>query len=80
MNMIYFLALFNSTELKGDVLTLGIMFGLSECLGIIGGERCLKLFSDYVCFFMSIIITLSASILLKIPGIIDIATYVILVI
>jgi hypothetical protein len=80
MNVIYFLALFNSTELKGDVLTLGIMFGLSECLGTIGGERCLKLFSDYVCFFISMIIALSSSILLKVPGISDIATYIILVI
>ena len=80
MNVIYFLALFNSTELKGDVLTLGIMFGFSECLGIIGGERCLKLFSDHVCFHLAMIITLTASLLLKFPGISDFATYIILVI
>ena len=80
MNVIYFLALFNSTELKGEVLNLGIMFGLSECLGIIGGERCLKLFSDYVSFNLSMTISLTASILLKLPGISDFFTYILLVI
>jgi hypothetical protein len=69
VTVIYFLAIFNSTELKGNVLTLGIILGLIECLGIIGGERFLKLLSDHVFFYISVTIALIASILLKLPGI-----------
>ena len=54
-----------------------MMLGFCEILGIIGGDRCLKLFPDHVCFYISIILTLAASIFLKFPGINEIATYTI---
>ncbi len=56
------------------------MLGLSECLGIIGGDRCLKLFSDHVCFYIFISLAFAASVFLKFPGINDIATYIIFVV
>ena len=79
LQIIYFLALYNSAELKGNVLTLGIMFGLSECLGIIGGERCLQLFPDHICFYFSMAIAMVASVLIKLPGISDYETYFLLI-
>ena len=64
MCTMYYLALYNSAELRGNVLTLGLMFGISECLGVILGERFLKFFPDYICSYISLIIILSTSILL----------------
>ena len=55
------------------------MFGMSECLGIIGGERCLQLFPDHICLYFSMGITIVASALIKLPGISAYETYFLLI-
>lgn len=37
--MLWFIALYNSAMLKGNILYIGILFGVAEVIGIVFGER-----------------------------------------
>lgn len=39
----FFLAMYNASEVKGDLFTIGILFGCSESLGMMFGEAILSL-------------------------------------
>lgn len=42
--LIYYIALYNSITLKGNILYIGILFGLAEVVGIFFSERVIALF------------------------------------
>ena len=39
MQNLYFIALFNSSLLDGNILIIGMFFGVSEIVGVLIGER-----------------------------------------
>ena len=44
ITVIYILVLFNSASLNGNILVIGMFFGLSEVVGILFGEQVMKWF------------------------------------
>jgi hypothetical protein len=66
---IYFLAIFNSSQVQGNIFTIGILFGLSEALGIMFGERLINLLPDWLGYILSTSVIMACSIIVKIPGI-----------
>ena len=62
---IYFLALFNSSQLKGEPLKILSLFGLAEVLGILIGERLVHYVSDTLGLVSSLTIVMVLNIVMK---------------
>jgi hypothetical protein len=77
---IYFLAIFNSSQVQGNIFTIGILFGLSEALGIMFGERVIQLMPDWVGYIFSTSVIVICSIIVKIPGLDQSVVYVVFLI
>ena len=76
--VVYYLCLFNSSELEsGDPLTIGLLFGISEGLGVLVGERFLAYLDDYKGFLLFMPVTLILSSALKVPGLDSIFIYIV---
>jgi hypothetical protein len=66
---LFFLAMYNASEIKGDLFTIGILFSISEGLGILCGEFILSLVEIHQGFIFANIMIVITSILVKWPGI-----------
>ena len=64
---IYYLALFNYSQIKGDIFTVGIVFGLAEFLGILIGEPAANHFPDWIAMTFSTAGMMICCLILKIP-------------
>ena len=72
------MGLYNSSELESaDPLTIGILFGFSEGIGVALGGRFLYLFGDYKAMMIGTPLFLLLSTVLKVPGLSVGAVYVI---
>jgi len=76
MMNLYFLAMFNYSSLKGDVFTIGILFGLSEVLGVLVGEPLIAHFPDHIAMTCCLVMVMICSFLLKLPDLDNIQIYV----
>lgn len=63
---IYFLALYNSKNLKGDEFTIGILFGLSESFGVIIGEKVISRVPETIGFRYSLLIAIICFLSIKV--------------
>ena len=66
---VYFLALFNYATIKGDIFTVGILFGTAEFLGILFGEPAMHHFPDWLAMIFSMAVVMVCSVLLKMEDI-----------
>ena len=64
-SIIYYLVLFNSAKLQGNILTIGIFFGLSEVIGIFLGEKVTLWFHPVKGTFISIVFISIISLFIK---------------
>jgi hypothetical protein len=62
---IYYLALFNYASIKGDLFTIGILFGFAEFVGNLLGEPAMTYFPDWLGLILSTIVVMICSVLLK---------------
>ena len=69
MMNIYYLALFNFSSIQGDLFVTGILFGLSEFLGILLSEPLMRKFPDWLALIGSVIMIIISSVLVKTPGV-----------
>jgi hypothetical protein len=60
----YYFVLFNIGNLNGNIITIGILAGISECLGIIFGEPFIKLLPDWIGFQISMSIVILTTVCL----------------
>uniref|UniRef100_A0A7S3CPP2 Uncharacterized protein n=1 Tax=Strombidium rassoulzadegani TaxID=1082188 RepID=A0A7S3CPP2_9SPIT len=74
---IYFLGLLNSSQIQGNIFTIGILFGLSECFGVIVGEPIIEHFDDYSSIFFALTVVVISSSLVKVEALGQTAIYVI---
>jgi hypothetical protein len=74
---IYYLALFNYSTIKGEVFTIGILFGCAEFLGILVGEPAIHHFPDQKAMIVSTFIVMVCSVILKVPGMDQMTIYVV---
>jgi hypothetical protein len=61
----YYLGLFNSSELQGNIFTIGILFGISEVLGILIGEPIVHHFPPHLASYFSLTMVLVTSNMVK---------------
>ena len=66
---VYYLALFNYATIKGDMLTVGILFGTAEFMGILFGEPAMHQFPDWLAMMFSVAVVMVCSVVLKMDGI-----------
>jgi hypothetical protein len=62
---IYFLALFNYSSIKGDLFTIGILFGFAEFVGNLLGEPVMAYLPDWIGLILSTFVVMVCSVLLK---------------
>ena len=74
---IYFLALFNYSSVKGDIFTIGILFGCAEFLGILFGEPVIHYLPDQKAMIGSTFLVMVCSVILKLPGLDQMTIYVV---
>jgi hypothetical protein len=65
---VFFLAMYNASEVRGDVLTIGILFGCSEALGMVFGELILSMVELSNGFIIANFFIIVTSISVKWPG------------
>lgn len=65
---VFFLAMYNASEVRGDVLTIGILFGCSEALGIMFGELILSMVELSNGFIIANFFIILTSVCVKLPG------------
>lgn len=75
---LYFIGLYNSTQLKGNELMLGACFGISEFLGTLFGGKVVQYVSQHHGMFISLFMILVLSTSLKIDGVSETFIYIIL--
>lgn len=66
---VYYLALFNYSQIKGDMFTVGILFGCAEFMGILIGEPVMHQFPDWLAMIFSVVVVIICSVGLKMEGI-----------
>lgn len=64
---LYYLALLNFATVKGDMFTVGILFGLAEFMGILFGEPAMHHFPDWLAMIFSTVVVMVCSVVLKMP-------------
>ena len=62
---VYFLALFNQSMIKGDTLTIAILFGACEAMGCVLGERVIMMLPDHIAMYFSLIAIIVSTSMLK---------------
>jgi hypothetical protein len=72
---IYFMGLFNATQLKGNTLKIGAIFGLSEVLGIFAGERLVHYLPQHIAMLLCTSMVLIVSTWIKIGEVSEKMTY-----
>ena len=77
---IYFLALYNSKNLKGDEFTIGILFGLSECFGVLIGEKVISRVPETIGFRYSLLIAMVCFLSIKVLDLTQAMTYAFLLV
>jgi hypothetical protein len=73
---IYFLGMFNASEIKGNTFKIGAIFGLSELFGTFAGERILTLMPHNFAMIACISIILIVCTLMKTCNLSEELTYV----
>ena len=72
---VYYIVLFNIGNLKGHIFTTGILFGLSEVLGILIGEPIVKMLPDWLGFQISMSLAFLTWCLLQMGELNQVLTY-----
>lgn len=69
--------MYNIESIEGNIFTVGILFGLSEVIGIILGEPLMEFFPDWVGLIASSAVVMILSNLVKVKGIDQSIIYVV---
>jgi hypothetical protein len=77
---VYFLTLYNSKNLKGDEFTIGILFGLAEFIGVLFGEKLMRLVPEIVGYKYSLMIAIILDLSIKVFDLTQSVTYVLFLI
>ena len=73
--VMYYLVLYNSAVLKGNIFIIGILFGICECTGIIIVDPILHGVQDHIAMVLAVIGVLIASTVVKFDGLDQMVVY-----
>ena len=74
---VYYLTLFSYKNLKGDEFTIGILFGLAEFIGVLFGEKVMRLVPEIVGYKYSLTIAMICDLSIKVFDLPEKVTFVI---
>ena len=74
---VYFLALYNSTEVKGNIFTIGMLFSASEVLGVMVVEPILSQVSKKKALVACSILSIITAVVVKLEGVPQMVRYII---
>lgn len=77
---IYFLTMYDIESIQGNIFTVGILFGLSEVLGIVLAEPLMEYFPDWIGLIASSLVVMILSGLVKVEGLDQSIVYIVFLI